>query len=379
MRYFYWLSCVAIALAFLGHYVLWPGRSFEPILTFALAGLGVIPMARLMGQATEQLSQRVGPTAGGLLNATFGNAAELIIALIALSKGLNEMVKASLIGSILGNLLLVAGGAMVVGGARRQRQTFSALAAETSSGLLALAVGTMLIPAIFHHTAEVQHDPLQPQHELAVSIGAGIVLLLVYALGLLFTLHTHAHVFSPPVAESPEEKPGISALHPPWSVRRSVIALFIAAVIIAFLAELLVGAAEPTAARLGWNHIFIGVILLAIIGNAAEHATAVTLAYRDDMDTAMAITYQSSLQIALFVTPLLVLASIVMVAMGMPQAHHLDMVFSNMEVVAVVLTVFIVVVIGINGETNWYEGVMLLALYAILAIAFFYMPGGAAP
>lgn len=365
----------AIPMAFLVHLWIGRGSSWEPAATFALAALGVIPLAALMGQATEHLSHRAGPTWGGLLNATFGNAAELIIGAIALSKGLTEVVKASLTGSILGNLLLVGGLAMVVGGWRRERQKFNLFSAETNAGLLAIAVAAMLFPAIFHYTAREMGDPEIARHEMRLSIGTSLILIAVYVLGLLFTLKTHAHLFSrKPAAEGtpgggkPPESQGT------WSVKRCIGLLLAASAGVGIVAELLVGSAEAMARSLGWNEIFVGVVLLAIIGNAAEHSTAVLLARRDDMDTAMTITFQSSLQIALFATPILVFASLLMVAGGVPDASVLDLVFSPMEVVAVMLSVGIVIVLGLNGETNWFEGSLLLALYAILAVEFFYLP-----
>lgn len=374
MRYVNLLGLLAIPVAFAAHFWLAAGREWEPVLTFILAGLGVIPLAALMGESTEHLAERTGPTWGGLLNATFGNAAELIIGVIALSKGLNDIVKASLTGSILGNLLLVSGAAMLVGGWKREKQTFNTSAAETNAGLLALGVAAMLLPAIFHYTAERMHDVKLTEHEHAVSTGTSIILLIVYGLGLLFTLKTHAHIFSRGPARTPEEPAGISAIGDHWSVRKSVAMLLVASAGIAAIAELLVGSAEHMAQSLGWNHVFVGVILLAIIGNAAEHSTALLLARRNDMDTAMTITYQSSLQIALFATPILVLISALMVAGGVSSAQRMDLVFTPMEVVAVVLAVGIVIVLGMNGESNWFEGVLLLALYAILAIAFFHIP-----
>jgi Ca2+:H+ antiporter len=368
------LGYIAIPLAFLVHFVLGKDKSWEPLATFSLAALGVIPLAHLMGEATEHLSDKTGPTWGGLLNATFGNAAEFIIAIIALTRGLTEIVKASLTGSILGNLLLVAGAAMVVGGWKRERQVFSRSSAEVNSGLLALATAGMLFPAIFHFTVERMHDVQIHEHERKVSILTSIILLIVYGLGLLFTLRTHAHIFSPRPAQSPEDPRGLEG---GWSVRKSVLMLLIASAGIGIVAELLVGSAQTMAKQLGWSHVFVGVILLAIIGNAAEHSTAVLLAHRDDMDTAMTITYQSSLQIALFVTPVVVLLSAAFVAMGIGHSRFMDLIFSPMEVVAVVLTVGIVVVLGLNGESNWFEGALLLGLYAILAIAFFYIPAEA--
>ncbi len=373
MKYLNYLGYAAIPLAFLVHFYLGKGAGWEPTATFCLAGLGVIPLAHLMGVATEHLAEKTGPTLGGLLNATFGNAAELIIAGIALSKGLTEIVKASLTGSILGNLLLVAGASMLAGGWNRQKQTFNARAAEANAGLLAVGVAAMLAPAIFHLTAERLHDVKIAQHELSVSMATSVILVIVYGLALLFTLKTHAHVLS----RGPSEKKPEAESHgegESWSTGRSVGMLLLAAAGIGLIAELLVGSAEVMAHRLGWNEVFVGVILLAIIGNAAEHSTAVMLALRDDMDTAMTITYQSSLQIALFATPLLVFVAAGMVWLGVGEAQYLNLIFSPLEVAAVVLAVALVVILGINGETNWFEGALLLALYAILGIAFFFVP-----
>lgn len=370
MRYLYYAGYLAIPLAYLAHFLL-NGKTWEPTATFILAGLGVIPLAHLMGEATEQLAERTGPTWGGLLNATFGNAAELIIAIIAIQKGFNDIVKASLTGSILGNLLLVAGGAMVVGGWGREKQTFNAFAAQSNGGMLALAVAAMLFPAIFHHTALSLHDVELRAHEKGVSVGTSLILIAVYCLGLLFTLKTHSHIFTPEPAMSPEEPPGRDEV---WSVKKSIMLLLVASVGVAVVAELLVGSAEVMATRWQLNHLFVGVILLAIIGNAAEHSTALMLARRNNMDTAMTITYQSSLQVALFVTPVVVLLSWGMAQLGMGNAQFMDLIFSPMEVAAVILTVGIVVVLSLDGKSNWFEGSLLLALYAILAIAFFYIP-----
>jgi Ca2+:H+ antiporter len=369
---------LCIPAALLSHALLkhWRG---EATLTFVLAGLAIIPLASLMGQATEQLSQRTGPTWGGLLNATFGNAAELIIGIIAVLKGFNDVAKASLTGSILGNLLLVGGGAMFVGGIGRERQTFSRPAAEANAGLLIVVVAGMLFPAIFDLSFHSQ-DAMLAQHENGLSIGTSVILLLVYAAGLLFTLRTHTHVFTSQPAQSPEEPMGVVGLTGAWSVRKSVLALLAASAVVAILSELLVGAVDQMASLLGWNHIFVGVIVLAIIGNAAEHSTALMLARRNDMDTAMSIVFQSSLQIALFVTPVLVLLSHAFVALGLgmtPRTGPMNMVFSPLEVVAVFLSVIVIVILCRNGETNWFEGWLLLAVYAILAITFFYIPRGA--
>lgn len=360
------LGYPAILLAFLSHRLAHEA-SWEPAVTFTLAAVGVIPLAHLVGQATEHLAARTGPTWGGLLNATFGNAAELIIAVIALTKGMNEVVKASITGSILGNLLLVAGAAMVVGGWSRPEQRFNRRAAEASAGLLTIAVAALLMPAIFHFTVERLHDRLLAEHEFQVSLATSVVLLSIYLLGLLFTLRTHRHLFS----AAPH--PGGDPTHG-WSVGRSVAMLVLASAGIGVVAELLVGSAEAVGHGLGWSPVFVGVILLAIVGNAAEHSTAVQLAHADDMETAMTITYQSSLQVALFVTPVLVFASAAFVALGVPEATHLDLIFTPLEVVSVVLTAFTVTVLGMDGRTNWFEGALLLGLYLILGIAFFFVP-----
>jgi Ca2+:H+ antiporter len=372
MRYLNWAGYVAIPLAYLVHYKLGLGQSWEPIVTFALAALGVIPLAHLMGEATEVLSSKAGPTWGGLLNATFGNAAELIIALIALAKGYNDIVKASLTGSILGNLLLVAGAAMLAGGWKRSQQKFSRLAAETSGGMLLIAVAAMLLPTIFHFTAERAHDSELARHEFSVSVATSVVLIATYVLGLVFTLRTHSHLFT--TAPTHPDDPDTRSHEHGWSTKAAIIWLLVASVGIGVVAELLVGSAETMAEQLGWNHVFVGVILLAIVGNAAEHSTAVMLALKDDMNTALTITYQSSLQIALFAVPVLVFAAWAMAALHIGQSHTMDLVFTPLEVVAVILAVLTVITLAGDGSSNWYEGALLLALYAILAVVFFNIP-----
>src|SRR5436309_790488 len=229
MRYVNYLGYAALPFAFLVHYWIGHAKSWEPTTTFLLAAFAVIPLAHLMGEATEHLAERTGPTWGGLLNATFGNAAELIIAVIAISKGLNPIVKASLTGSILGNLLLVSGAAMLVGGWNREKQSFSRSQAETSGGLLAIAVAALMLPAVFHFSFRM-HDPHLFEHEHAVSVWTSVILLAVYTFGLLFTLKTHAHIFSPAPAASPEDPPGLSGVHRPWTVRRAVLTLLAASV-----------------------------------------------------------------------------------------------------------------------------------------------------
>jgi Ca2+:H+ antiporter len=377
MRYLNWAGYLAIPLAFIVHWWLGGNNSWEPTITFFLAGMGIVPLAYWMGVSTEHLSARAGPTWGGLLNATFGNAAELIIGIIALTKGLNGVVKASLTGSIIGNLLLVGGGAMVVGGWKRSEQSFNREAAESNAGLLVLAVAGMLFPAMFSITAVGLHDLHLAQDEHAVSLWTSCVLIVIYALGLLFTLKTHANILSPkPDAGRGESSPREDG-HESWSITKSVLVLLASAVGVGIVSELLVGSIEQMAHHMAWSELFIGVILLAIIGNAAEHSTAMLMAHRDDMDTAMSITHQSSLQIALFVTPILVLISALLPHLGADKAQFMDLMFSAMEVVAVMLAVGIVVVLGMDGKSNWFEGALLLAVYAVLAIAFFYLPANA--
>jgi Ca2+:H+ antiporter len=380
MKWLYLLGYLSMPAVFVVHY--WLGRfahgehqAWEPTATFILAGLAIVPLARLMGEATEHLAVRTGPTWGGLLNATFGNAAELIIGIVAISRGLVGVAKASLAGSILGNLLLVAGAAMLVGGWKRERQTFSKAGAETNGGLLTVAVSAMLVPAIFHFSFLGRSVHLI-QREQALSTGTSVVLLVVYGLGLFFTLSANRHIFTPPPALTDEDPAGLPLTAGHWTVRKSVIALFLASILVAIFSELLVGSIKQAAEALHWNYIFVGVILVAIIGNAAEHSTAVVLALRNDMDTAMTIAFQSSLQIALFVTPMLVLLSWAFVSGGMHEARRMDMIFTPLEVAGVFLSVVIVVTISRNGESNWFQGVLLLAVYAILGITFFYIPTG---
>jgi Ca2+:H+ antiporter len=374
MKWFSWLGYLALPAAaivhlWLGHDASGASKSWEPATTFILAGLAIIPLAGLMGHATEQLAARTGPTWGGLLNATFGNAAELIIGIVAIQRGLVEVAMASIVGSILGNLLLVAGAAMLAGGWRRERQSYSRPGAEANSGLLVVAVAGMLLPAIFHFSY-ASRDPELVRHEHGISIGTSIVLLAVYGLGLLFTLRTHRHIFSC----EPTDDTRSSTLTGVWPTSRSVLLLFTVSAAVAVLSEWLVGSVEHAAAALHLNQIFVGVVVLAIIGNAAEHSTAVLLARRDDMDTAMSIVFQSSLQIALFVAPMLVLLSAAFVRTGLKDARQMDVAFSPLEVVSVFLSVGIIVILSRNGESNWFEGVLLLAIYAILCITFFYIP-----
>jgi Ca2+:H+ antiporter len=338
----------------------------QPAFVFFASALGVIPTAALMGRATEELADRSGPGIGGLLNVTFGNAPELIIALFALGQGLHEVVKASLIGSILGNTLLVLGAAMLVGGLkvnRSGRQKFNRTAATAQSSMLLLAVTAMVMPAIF---VLIRGPGLpSPGSERTdygatveqLSIAVAIVLILSYVAGLIFSLRTHRDLFNPPEDQSEGD---------PWSVRRSVMVLAIAGVLVGVMSELLVGSISETAKDIGLSEFFIGAIVVAIVGNAAEHWVAVLVAAKDKMDLAVGIAIGSSAQIALFVAPVLVLVSFVL------GPNPMSLVFNGFELGALVFAVLIANQVTNEGESTWYEGIQLLAVYLVLALAFFF-------
>ncbi|MER3422799.1 MAG: calcium/proton exchanger [Nitrospiraceae bacterium] len=327
-----------------------------PVFVFMASALAIIPLAGLMGQSTEQLARHVGAGLGGLLNATFGNAAELIIALMALREGLHEVVKASITGSIIGNILLVLGLSMVAGGLRYERQRFNATAAGMGASLLLLSAVGLVVPAMFHFTAAEQG--LAVERELSLEIA--IVLFAIYILSLVFSLKTHRHLYAGDM--NPHDRGERS-----WSRRRATIVLLIATVATAVMSELLVGAIEPTAEHFGLTQIFVGVILVALVGNAAEHSTAVLVALKNHMDLALGIAVGSSLQIALFVAPVLVFISYLFHA-------PLDLIFTPFEVAAVTVSVLIVGFAAMDGESHWMEGIMLVGVYLILAIAFFFLP-----
>ena len=333
-------------------------------LIFATAAVGIIPTAALMGLATEELAARSGPGIGGLLNVTFGNAPELIIALFALNEGLQEVVKASIVGSIIGNILLVLGAAMLVGGLGRERQTFSATAANVQSLMLFLAAAALVMPAIFE-LVDGRGLP-SPNAELVnyggdverLSIAVAVVLMATYVAGLFFSLKTHRDLFNPPYEEE-EDSFG-------WSVRRSVAMLAIAGLAVGVMSEILVGSISEASETIGLSEFFIGVIVVAIVGNAAEHWVAVLVAYKNKMDLAVNIAIGSSAQVALFVAPVLVLASFVL------GPQPMALVFNGFELGALVLAILIANVVTQEGESTWFEGVQLLAMYAILGLAFYF-------
>ncbi len=336
-----------------------------PTLIFFIAALGIVPTAALMGLATEELAAKSGPGIGGLLNVTFGNAPELIIALFALNAGLQEVVKASIVGSIIGNILLVLGAAMLVGGIKHERQTFSPQAATIQSSMLFLAAAALVMPAIFELVEGVGLP--SPNAEFVnygstvenLSLAVAIVLIGTYVAGLYFSLRTHKDIFNPPYEQEDEEGFG-------WSVRRSVIMLFAAGIAVGVMSEVLVGSISEASESIGLSEFFIGVIVVAIVGNAAEHWVAILVAYKNKMDLAVNIAIGSSAQIALFVAPVLVIASFFIGVGPMP------LVFNGFELGGILIAIMVANVITHDGESNWFEGVQLLALYAILGIAFFY-------
>ena len=338
-----------------------------PVVVFVLAALAIVPLAGIMGRATEQLAARLGAGIGALLNATFGNAAELIIAFVALQKGLFDVVKASLTGSIIGNVLLVLGLAILAGGLKRERQTFDRAAAAIGSTLLVLAAIGLVVPAMFHMVGAgaVARSLITAEREMTaerwVSLLIAAVLFGTYGLHLLFSLRTHRHLYA-------GQQGTHECLDPPVPTSRAALTLALSTVAVAWMSELLVGTVEASAHAIGVSKVFVGVIVVAIIGNAAEHSTAVLMAMKDKMDLAIHIAIGSSIQIALFVAPLLVFSSY-FVAGG-----PMDLRFTTFEVLAVGLAVAAMCLVAQDGESNWLEGALLLAVYLVLGIAFYFLP-----
>jgi Ca2+:H+ antiporter len=321
---------------------------------FLTACLGVLPLAGYMGEATEHLAHRTSPTIGGLLNATFGNAAELIIAIVALRAGLVDLVKASITGSILGNLLLILGLAIIAGGIDRKALRFNRTSAGMSSGMLALAVVALVFPALFH---ELHHEAVARVSELRMSEAVAVVLLITYGCSLLFTLKTHRPMFG---AEAhPLDVPL-------WSVGRALLVLGAATVGVAVESELLVHAATASTEALGLSSIFLGLIVIPIIGNAAEHAAAVVLARKGQIELGLQIALGSSTQVALLVAPILVFAGVLM-------GREMNLVFQPFEVLALGMATVVTAIITLDGESHWFEGVQLLAVYAMVAVGAFFL------
>jgi Ca2+:H+ antiporter len=332
-------------------------------IVFVTAALGIIPTAALMGRATEELAARSGPGIGGLLNVTFGNAPELIIALFALGQGLHEVVKASIVGSIIGNVLLVLGASMLAGGLRHKTQTFSKTGAAVQSSMLLLAAAALVMPAIFE-LVEGKGLP-RPRAEIVdygstvehLSLLVAIVLIATYVLGLVFSLRTHRDLFNPEYED--EDSWG-------WSMRTSIVVLAIAGVLVGVMSEVLVGSISEASKSVGLSEFFIGVIVVAIVGNAAEHWVAVLVAMKNKMDLSVNIAIGSSAQVALFVAPVLVICSFFI------GPHPLALVFNGFELGAILIAILIANYVTQDGESTWFEGVQLLAVYLVFGIAFYY-------
>jgi len=337
----------------------------SPVLVFTAAALGVIPTAAVMGEATEHLAAQTGPGIGGFLNVTFGNAPELIIAFFALKEGLQEVVKASIVGSIVGNILLVLGAAMLVGGLGREKQTFNQTAANAQSSMLLLALTALILPAVFQLVhggglPVVGDERVDFGSDLEkLSLGVALVLMATYAAGLVFSLKTHRKTFNPFEGQEAEDHGG-------WSVKRSLIMLAGAAVLVGVMSEVLVGSISEASKEIGLSEFFVGVFVVAIVGNAAEHWVAVLVAKKDQMDLAVSIAVGSSAQIALFVAPVLVLLSFVI------GPNPMALVFNGYELGGLLFAVLIANFVTQDGESNWFEGVQLLALYAVLGLVFYF-------
>jgi Ca2+:H+ antiporter len=327
------------------------------IWVFVLSALSVIPMAEYIGEGTEALAAHTSPRIGGLLNATLGNAAELIITIVAIREGLLELVKASITGSILGNLLLVMGAAMVFGGLRHGRQSFDRTNATRNSILLVLAIVALVIPSLLSRYVGNVEVEIDPRVEV-LSLGVAAVMIILYGLALLYSLKLEDGA---PLTHKPAER----LIHQPkWSVRRALVVLGLATLGVVVASELLVGAVEPVVAGLGVSEFFLGIILIPIIGNVAEHLVAVEVAGRNQMDLSVEIAVASSLQIALFVAPVLVFISLLI-------GHPLQLIFNEFELLALIAGVLITALVSVDGESNWLEGAELLAVYLILGLAAF--------
>ena len=329
------------------------------VVVFGLSALAIVPLSGFLGKATEEIATHTGPTLGGLLNATLGNLAELIIAILALRVGMVDLVKASITGSILGNLLLVLGAAQLAGGLRHKVQRFSVALAGLSISLLVVAVIGLVIPALYHAT---HADPTR-EFTRKVSVGVAVLLIVGYFLSLVYSMGTHRSVFGESrdvanEAHNHEETGG-------WSVRRSVVVLLASAGAVGWLSEILVGSTEEAIKHVGLSEIFVGLIIVPIIGNAAEHSSAVLMAMRNRMDLAVSIAMGSSAQVALLIAPVLVFVGL---ALGQP----MDLAFNAFEVVSVALAVAVATTVVRDAESHWLEGAFLLLVYGMLAVAFYY-------
>lgn len=324
----------------------------NPVLVFVGAALGVIPLADLIGEATEELAAHTGPRIGGLLNATLGNAAEIIITIFAIREGLLELVKASIVGSMLGNLLLVLGLSLLLGGLRHGVQTFDRRQAALNATMLMLAVVALVIPSLFSRAIEPDFAA-----EKAFSESVAVVMIVLYGLSILYSLTTHRGALAREAVVHETR----------WSTQRSVITLLGATVAVAVLSEVLVGAVEPVVENLGLTEFFLGIIIIPLVGNVAEHLVAVEVALKDQMELSLAVSLGSSLQIALFVAPLLVFISLLF-------DNTLLLIFTTFELIALFSASIVAALVALDGESNWLEGAQLLAVYLIIGIAFFFLP-----
>ncbi|HLK54373.1 MAG TPA: calcium/proton exchanger [Candidatus Angelobacter sp.] len=336
----------------------------SPLVIFIASALAIAPLASVLGESTGALAAYCGPSVGGILSATMGNATEMIIAFFALRSGHINVVKASLSGSIIGNLLLVLGLSMVVGGSRHAVQRFSRTTSTMNSAMLMIAVAALVMPAVFNLTVfgTLQHRDISLEH---LSLWTSGVLILLYLLNMLFVFRTHKSVFQQ--VQHQEEAAHKKDATPQTSRTQAIIALASATVLIAVMSEVLVDQIAPVTKALGMTELFVGVIVVALVGNAAENSTAILMARQNKMELSMAIATGASTQIALFVAPVLVFLSFVI-------GHPMTLVFNGFEIAAIILSVLIVEMISADGETNWFEGAQLLAVYAIVAVAFYFVP-----
>ncbi|ABR34069.1 calcium/proton exchanger [Clostridium beijerinckii] len=338
---------IFIPISFIAEFVM----HVSPSIMFILAALSIVPLAGLMGEATEEISFYSGPKIGGFLNGTFGNATELIISFFALKEGLFDVVKSSIAGSVIGNILLVLGASMLAGGLKHKTQTFNKRVVEVSSSMLLFAVVGLCVPALFTHTV----DPtlLNTRYE-GLSIIVAIIMLSIYILSLIFSFFTHKDIYTVSNQEEGSAK---------WTLKKSISVLVIATVLVAIESEFLVSGIESITSSLGLSEFFVGIILIPIIGNAAEHSTSVVMAMKNKMDVALEIAIGSSLQIILFVAPVLIFLSLLFTPMSI--------VFNEFELIGLIVAVLIANRVSNDGESNWLEGVQLLAVYLIVAASFF--------
>ena len=336
-----------VPISFIGKFL-----NFSPTIMFILAALSIIPLAGIMGEGTEEISSYTGPKIGGFLNATFGNATELIISFFALKTGLFEVVKSSIAGSIIGNILLVLGASMFIGGLKHKTQNFNINVVETTSSMLLFSLIGLCVPAFFTHT--INPNLLNTRYE-GLSLVVAIVMFILYILSLIFSFFTHKDLYATTTEEEGHESK--------WSLKKSIIILVIATVIIAIESEFLVGGIEDITSKLGLSEFFVGIILIPIIGNAAEHSTAITMALKNKMDVAIEIALGSSLQIILFVAPVLIFLSLLFTPMSI--------IFNPFELVSLIASVIIANKVASDGQSNWLEGAQLMAVYFIIAAGFF--------